>query len=240
MQREVTAMSEKSDLSSYLNATYFIDSDAPSIVAYANEICRGTGSDEERAIALYYAVRDDIRYDPYSMEDRRQALRASAVLEKKAGFCVPKAVLLSAVLRAKGIPARPGFADVKNHLATQRMKSMMETDLFVYHGYVEMYLNHKWVKATPAFNLSLCQNFKVKPLEFDGIHDSLFHEFDAQGNRHMEYVKDHGTFSDLPYDTIFKAFRRYYPKVFALNKKEHVEAFSREALGENVQTDRHS
>jgi transglutaminase-like putative cysteine protease len=187
----------------------------------------------ERAIALYYRVRDEIRYDPYSMEDKPEALQASSVLKKKAGFCIPKAVLLAAVLRAQKIPARLGFADVKNHLATQRLRALMDTDLFVYHGYVEVFLNDKWVKATPAFNLTLCRHFNVKPLEFDGIHDSIFHEFDTRGNRHMEYVNNHGTFADLPFDTIYQAFRQCYPKIFALNTSGDTEAFSREALNEN-------
>ena len=226
-------MNKTNDLSIFLQPTYFIDSDAPAISAYANAICRDMSSNTDKAIALYYRVRDDIRYDPYSLEDNRASLRASAVLEKKAGFCIPKAVLVTAVLRAQNIPARLGFADVKNHLVTQRLKALMETDLFAYHGYIEVFLSGKWVKATPAFNLSLCQNFNVKPLEFDGVHDSLFHEFDTKGNRHMEYVKDHGTFADLPYDQIYEAFRRYYPKVFALRAGGDAEAFSREALKES-------
>ncbi len=226
-------MSDRHDLSIYLEPTYFIDSDSPAIIAYANKICHRKDSDMDRAIALYYGVRDDIRYDPYSIEDKRDAVRASSVLKRKAGFCVAKAVLLSAVLRSQKIPARLGFADVKNHLVTKRLKALMEIDLFVYHGYIEVLLNDRWVKATPAFNLSLCRNFNVKPLEFDGIHDSLFHEFDTRGYRHMEYVNNHGTFADLPYDTIYKAFRRHYPKIFELNVDKDAEAFGREALDES-------
>lgn len=226
-------MTDNHDLSIYLKPTYYIDSNSPVIIAYANTTCRGKDTDIDRAIALYYGVRDDIRYDPYSVEDKRESVRASSVLKRKAGFCVAKAVLLAAVLRSQKIPARLGFADVKNHLVTQRLKALMETDLFVYHGYIEAFLNDKWVKATPAFNLSLCQNFNVQPLEFDGIHDSLFHEFDTHGNRHMEYVNDHGTFADLPYDTIYEVFKRHYPKIFALNVDGDAGAFSREALDEN-------
>lgn len=226
-------MSTTTDFKSYLKATYFIDSDTPSIQAYAQAKCRGKRSDLDRAVALYYAVRDDIRYDPYSMEDSRQALRASTVLKRGAGFCVPKAVLLTAVLRAQGIPARPGYADVKNHLSTERLSALMDTDVYLYHGYVDIYLKRNWVKATPAFNLTLCQNFKVKPLEFDGSRDSLFHEFDEQGKRHMEYVTDHGTYNDVPYDMLFAAYRRYYPKILALNAKTDTIAFNREAAVEN-------
>ena len=226
-------MKDKRDLSIYLEPTYFIDSDSPAIIAYASATCHGKDTDIDRAIALYYGVRDDIRYDPYSVEDKREAVRASSVLKRKAGFCVAKAVLLTAVLRSQRIPARLGFADVRNHLVTKRLKALMETDLFVFHGYVEVFLNDKWVKATPVFNLSLCQNFNVNPLEFDGIHDSIFHEFDTHGNRHMEYVNEHGTFADLPYETIFEAFKRQYPKLFALNVEGSAEAFSREVLSEN-------
>ena len=226
-------MKDKRDVRTYLEPTYFIDSDSPAIIAYASTNCRGKTTDIERAIALYYGVRDDIRYDPYGVEDKRETLRATSVLKRKAGFCVAKAVLLTAVLRSQRIPARLGFADVKNHLVTKRLKAIMETDLFIFHGYVEVFLNDKWVKATPAFNLSLCQNFNVKPLEFDGIHDSLFHEFDTHGNRHMEYVNKHGTFADLPYETIFEAFKRQYPKFFSLNVDRDAGAFSREALNEN-------
>lgn len=221
------------DLTEYLEATYFIDCDTPSIKVYAAAQCHGKQSELDRAVALYYAVRDDIRYDPYSMQDEREGLRASSVLKKKAGFCVPKAILLAAVLRAQGIPARPGFADVRNHLSTQRLSALMDTDLFVYHGYVEIFLNHRWVKATPAFNLTLCQNFNVKPLDFDGTQDSLFHEFDEQGNRHMEYVTDHGTYSEVPFDLLFAAYRRYYPKMLALNTNSDPAAFTQEAAVEN-------
>ena len=227
-------MSDNHDLSIFLKPTYFIDSNSPAIIEYANTTCHGKDNDIDRAIALYYGVRDDIRYDPYSVEDKRESVRASSVLKRKAGFCVAKAVLLAAVLRSQKIPTRLGFADVKNHLVTQRLKALMESDLFIYHGYIEVFLNDKWVKATPAFNLSLCQNFNVKPLKFDGIHDSLFHEFDTRGNRHMEYVNDHGTFADLPYNTIYGAYRCHYPKIFALNNvRKDAEAFSREALDEN-------
>jgi len=155
-------------MSRYLSATYFIDKDHPEIAAFSKKHA-GTGTtDKERAVRLYYAVRDLIRYNPYSIEPKNSSIKASAVLAKKQGYCVAKAVLLAACLRSRGIPARLGFADVKNHLNTERLKALMETDLFVWHGFTEIYLDGKWVKATPAFNLSLCEAFNVKPLEFDG------------------------------------------------------------------------
>jgi len=128
-------MNPQSNVDIYLKSTFFINSDSPRIQEYSRDICSGIKSPRDRAIALYYRVRDDIRYDPYDFEDNRDCLRASSVLKKKAGYCVGKAVLLAAVARAQSIPARLGFADVRNHLVTKQLKAMMKTDLFVYHGY---------------------------------------------------------------------------------------------------------
>ncbi|SMD05260.1 Transglutaminase-like superfamily protein [Desulfocicer vacuolatum DSM 3385] len=227
-------MNQQSNFDVYLKPTFFIDSDSPTIQEYSRDICRGVKSRQDKAIALYYRVRDDIRYDPYHFEDNQNFIRASAVLKRKAGYCVAKAVLLAAVARAQSIPARLGFADVRNHLVTKRLRDMMDTDLFIYHGYVELYLAGQWVKATPAFNGSLCSHFNVKPLEFDGIHDSIFHEFDTLGQRHMEYVNDRGIHADLPFDKIHAAFKKYYPRIFEINRHQDPKAFTREALTENA------
>jgi transglutaminase-like putative cysteine protease len=159
-------------------------------------------------------------------------MKASSILQKKSGYCVSKAVLLAAVARHQQIPSRLGFADVTNHLSTAKLRERMGTDLFIYHGYTEMYLNGKWVKATPAFNLSLCIRFKVKPLEFDGTKDSIFHECNTLGQKHMEYVRDHGHFADLPFEEIFEAYGKTYPKFFEHFGGGQANDFSAEAAAE--------
>jgi transglutaminase-like putative cysteine protease len=138
-------------------------------------------------------------------------MKASYTLAAKRGYCVSKAVLLAAAGRAVGIPSRLGLADVVNHLTSDKLKKHMGTDVFYYHGYTEFFLDNKWVKATPAFNRSMCEKFNVKPLEFDGVNDSIFHAYDVQGNRHMEYIRDHGSFADLPLATIVEAYKVVYP-----------------------------
>jgi transglutaminase-like putative cysteine protease len=183
-------------------------------VEFSNSECKGESTDIKRAVKLYYAVRDKIFYNPYRISFDPSAMKASSVLEKKRGYCVTKAVLLAAVARALGIPSRLGFADVQNHLASERLKKIMESDVFVYHGYTELYLNHKWVKATPAFNLSLCKRFGVNPLEFDGKNDSIFQAYDSSGQYHLKYVKDHGIFDDLPHDRIVEGMKKHHPLVF--------------------------
>lgn len=221
----------KNELEPYLRATAFIDFNTPEVRDFAERVCLGmeNSSLKEKAVRLYYAVRDEIRYDPYDLQHSPEALKASSVIRKGSGYCVAKAVVLAAVARQQGIPSRIGFADVRNHLSTARLRELMGTDLFVYHGYTELLLADKWVKATPAFNLSLCERFQVKPLEFDGEDDSIFHEFNAVGQRHMQYVNDHGTFSDLPFEEIFTAYRKQYPAMFAGSTQIHASDFHAEA-----------
>lgn len=193
----------------HLAATEAIDRDHPAVQAFAHEHAQGA-SERERAVALVHAVRDAFRYDPYRIDLSPAGMRASTVIANGYGWCVPKATLLAAAARAAGIPARLGFADVRNHLSTARMRQTMQTDLFIWHGYAELWLDGAWRKATPAFNLSLCQKFGLLPLDFDGVHDSIYHPFDASGQRHMEYVNDRGTFDDLPLARIVADFRRVY------------------------------
>lgn len=219
-------------MNEYLAATNYIDKDHPDIAAFAAAHSDPDATAAENAVTIYYAVRDKIRYNPYSIEPNKESMKASSVLAKGEGYCVAKAVLLAACLRNKGIEARLGFADVKNHLNTERLKALMGTDLFVWHGYTDVHLNGKWVKATPAFNLGLCESFNVKPLEFDGTEDSIFHPFDKAGNRHMEYVNDHGTFADLPWDTIMEASLKAYPKYFDYVDRKNGD-FNAEARAEN-------
>lgn len=208
-----TKYSEK-EWQPYLQPTPFIDSDHPDVLLFSRSTCGSADTDLDRGIKLYYRIRDMIRYNPYRIGFDPGRYKASWLLREKTGFCIQKAILLAAAARAAGIPSRLGFADVRNHLATERLKTLMKTDEFIFHGYTELYLAGKWVKATPAFNLTLCEKFGVKPLEFDGRSDSIFHPFDRAGNKHMEYIRDHGQFADLPLDKMIRAFSDGYPHLF--------------------------
>lgn len=190
--------------------TSTIESSHPAVVEFTRLHAGKESSDVERAVRLYYAVRDGIRYDPYRLNLTINGMSASETLRARHGWCVSKAILLAACCRSLKIPSRLGFADVRNHLSTARMRQTMQTDIFYWHGYTEMLLEGRWVKATPAFNIELCEKFKLLALEFDGRADSLYHPFDAEGNRHMEYVNHRGVYSDLPLDEITKTFREEY------------------------------
>ena len=198
----------------YLTPTKIIDSDHKSIQDYAVRIVMGSTDPIEIATKLYLAVRDDIRYDPYSPFYLPEHYRASNVLKRGRSFCVPKASLLCALGRACGIPSRVGFADVRNHLTTKQLSDFMGNNLFVYHGFVEFYLDGKWVKATPAFNSELCKRHGVPPLEFNGREDSLFQGYNLENKKFIEYVEFHGVYADIPVSIIVEAFKRAYGKDF--------------------------
>ena len=209
----------------YLLPTDMIDSDSPVILEHAEKIIGTTKvSAIDQAIKLFYAVRDGIWYDPYYPFYRPEHYRASNVLKSGRGYCVSKASLLCALGRARKIPSRLGFANVRNHLATKQLIEFLGSDLFVYHGFTEFYLEGKWVKATPAFNIELCKRHKVIPLEFNGREDSIFQPYSLEKKKFMEYLDDHGTFSDIPLDDILSAWKMTYGKE---RVKKWIEGFEK-------------
>ena len=196
----------------YLKSTRFLDSGSDAVRRFAQRVAGSETSDVERAVKLFYAVRDGIRYDPFSMRLEPAIYVASHVLKAQSAYCIPKANLLVAAARALGIPSAIGLSDVVNHLTTEKLKTLMGgTTYFMHHGYAVLYLEGIWVKAAPAFNIELCERFGVLPTEFDGRADAIFQPYDAHRRRHMEYVKDHGAWSEFPYDKVEADFRAFYP-----------------------------
>jgi len=198
------------EMNQYIMPTATIDSDHPLIEDFARRSASDAADQRERAVKLYYAVRDSIRYDPYVLDLTAEGLKASKTLAERRGWCVSKAILLAACCRFFHIPARLGFADVRNHLTTARMREVMKTDVFFWHGYTSIFLGNAWVKATPAFNIELCEKFRFRPLEFDGTADSIYHPFDLEGKHHMEYLRYRGEFADVPLHDMIETFMKEY------------------------------
>ncbi|MGH3778404.1 MAG: transglutaminase-like domain-containing protein [Pseudonocardiaceae bacterium] len=172
-------------------------------------------TDIERACALYYTVRDTIRYEVYGVELSRSGLKASSIIQAGMGFCVHKSIVYAAAVRSVGIPSRIIYADVRNHLASERLRKLVGGDIFCYHSLTAVYLDGKWVKATPVFNKLLCRLYQILPLDFDGRSDSLYHPYDKQGRRHMEFVRMRGEFDDVPYETVVGGIKQAHPLLFA-------------------------
>lgn len=198
----------------YLASTLLIDADHPKIQAFTNEMIAGIESPKAQAIALYLAVRDGWKYNPYRIDLRMDGLKASDLMDREHGYCVEKANLLAAGARVAGIPSRLGFAKVKNHIGTSRLEELLETDTLVFHGYTEFFLEDQWVKATPAFNKELCERFGVPALEFNGEEDSIFQPYSEDGSQFMEYLHDYGTFDDLPRELYISELEKHYPHLF--------------------------
>lgn len=201
----------------YLKPGKYINSDHPEVIVFAHKYKGESNDPVQQAVSLYYAVRDKFMYNPFNVDLSDEGLKASDVLKRGSGYCVEKANLLAASARVLGIPSRIGLADVKNHIGSERLKKLLRSDVFACHGFTELYLNGKWVKATPAFNRSLCERMEVEPLPFNGVDDSIFQEFDEHGEgerKFMEYLHDHGTFADIPKEFIKDVLKKNYPHFF--------------------------
>lgn len=196
----------------YLRPTTFLESNHPSTVDFCKDIDT-TKSQTEIAIELYYKVRDYFLYDPYHLDLRPKALKSSTILLKKRAWCTEKAVILATCARHFSIPSRLGYAIVVNHIGVEKLTTYLQRPEIVFHGYVELFLDNKWVKCTPSFDKRVCKISNVSPLEWDGKSDSLFHEF--EGNHiFMKYLHDYGTFADVPIDLMNHEMKKYYPHLF--------------------------
>ena len=197
------------NLEEYLLPTYYINAESKVIVDLAKELVTKQETAVDKAKAFFYWTRDKIAYDPYSVSTAKVDYKASRIIKRGKGWCVQKAVVLAALARAVGIPSRLHFADIRNYQITPKLKKEMGTDLFIFHGYTDLYLR-RWVKATPAFNIELCQKFGQRTVEFDGLHDAILPSTTLKGERHIEYLKDRGPYADLPIEEIFAAFKEVY------------------------------
>ena len=205
-------------MENYLQPTEFLNYDDESVREFAERNTVGAKTEKEKAVNLYYAVRDGFQYNPNILDLRREGLQASDLLKRNRGYCVEKAVLLAASARAVGVPSRLSFYIVKNHIATDKLEKILRKDYLVFHGAAELFLDGKWLKTTPAFNKNLCRYLNVEPLEFDGETDSIFQEFDRSGNVFMKYLHEYGVFDDLPYQLFLDELNKHYPHIFEGDK----------------------
>jgi transglutaminase-like putative cysteine protease len=197
----------------YLAPTEFLDCAHPAVRAFVDKSIGDATTDIDKATRLFYAVRDGFRYDPFAIDMSREGFKASRVIENGYGWCLPKGNLLAACARAAGIPAAVGTSDVVNHLTSEKLKAKMGgVEEFIHHGYAVMYVNGQWLKAAPAFNIQMCERFGVMTTEFDGTSHAVLQEFDAQARKHMQYLRDHGVWSDFPYERVLADFKKVYPR----------------------------
>jgi transglutaminase-like putative cysteine protease len=208
----------------YLAPTAFLDFEHPEVERFAREAAGDAGTPRERAARLFLAVRDQVRYDPFAVRMAPECFRASTVVRERAAFCIPKAVLLAAGARRLGIPAAIGLSDVVNHFSTPRLRQAMGgREVFMHHGWAALYIEGRWLKAVPAFNKGLCALMRVPPTEFDGTRDAVLQQYKEDGSVHMEYLRDHGVWSDLPYLRIDTDWSGYYPSSLWSGRRSRID-----------------
>lgn len=196
----------------YLSSSNYFDYNTDAFQSFIN-LMNLSGTTQNKVIQIHDFIRDYFLYDPYHLVLLPDALVASHIITKKRAWCVEKAVVMVATCRSIGIPARPGYAIVKNHIGMEKLQQHLKKDYIVFHGYVEVFIHNKWVKCTPAFDRRVCRLMGVQPLEFDGIQDSLFQEFEEKG-QFMEYIYEYGVFKEVPLDLMRSEMNTHYPHLF--------------------------
>ena len=194
----------------YTAASTLLDYNHERVQEFIHQHTHADMTDQEKAIALYMAVRDGWRYTASQIFLTQEAWICSNIMERPEGHCLDKAILLVACLRGAGIPARLHLAKVKNHIAAERMIAQLGTDELTPHGMVDVYLDNRWIKVSPAFNKQLCEKLNVDPLDFDGEQDCIFQQFDQEGGVFMEYLEDYGHFEDVPMAFIYSNMKEHY------------------------------
>lgn len=191
------------EMNKFVEPTKVIDCDNRLVITRAEALTEGKRFIKEKAIILYYFVRDEISFNPLAPGLQLEDHKASVILERGNGYCQHKAILLVALARAVGIPARLGFVDIKDHLMPRKLRQIIGGDnTLVYHGYVEFYLDGKWVRASPTFDLKTCKKNRFIPVDFDGITDAKDSPYNEAGEPHIEYILDRGPYDDFPWQEL--------------------------------------
>jgi transglutaminase-like putative cysteine protease len=203
----------------YLESSYYFDFENDLVQEIISDYKDDVISNKEKTIGIYNKVRDYWKYDPYSISLSKETYKASSIAKKPTGNCVEKSILLIACLRALKIPARLHLGKVKNHVAVERLMEKFGSNELTPHGMVNVYLDNKWLKMSPAFNKSLCVKLKVEPLEFDGENNSFLQQYNNEGSLFMEYTEDYGHFEDVPLEFMTRNIKEHYPHIFDTNEK---------------------
>ena len=199
-------------MDNFLCETFYLNFNDPSFDDFLKDVNTDL-TKKEIALKLYYLVRDGFTYDPYHLDITREGLQASNIFTKKRAWCVQKATLLAACARKFEIPSRLGYAIVVNHIGVEKLTFYLKRNEIVFHGYVELFIDEKWVKCTPSFDKNICRLSNVAPLNWDGENDSMFQAYQKE-EKFMEYLKFYGEFEDIPVNLMNSEMQKYYPHLF--------------------------
>ena len=193
----------------FLQETRFLDLSNPALKKKTCALVDSINDLREQVKAIFFFVRDEIKYNPYTSFLQPEDYIASKTLLRGEGFCIQKAALFTALLRILKIPAKLYFADIRNHLAPAKLRALMG-DVFIYHCYCGVLIEGEWLKLAPTFNREMCAKIRVETNDFDGFHDALLPLTNLDGALYVEYVKDRGEAADIPFNDIISAFKGFY------------------------------
>ena len=125
---------DPADLDRWRQPSPWLQSDAPEIVRAAHRVAASKASDQRRMIELAMIARRQLATVDY--EGHRSALDA---WRRRAGDCTEDAVVLAALARAAGIPAR-----VVNGLVYSRERYHGATNAFFLHSWIVAYADGEW------------------------------------------------------------------------------------------------
>ncbi len=198
-----------------LKTTFFMDYEHPLIKEKVKELIEGIPEDDDigKAVKLFYFVRDQIRYSVRNTREsyNKENWKSSLTLKTGFAFCIPKSILLASLARAVGIPSRLHYVDIVNHMTSERLKKDMGSNIFIFHGFVELFLDGRWVEANCAFDKELCLRKNFPAVNFDGKSDGLFAATNKDGKPFVEYIKDRGIYYDAPHQEIMQTWAVEYP-----------------------------
>jgi len=198
------------NLEIYLRPTFTIDCDHEYVVERARDLTRTCTSDSEKAIKLFYFVRDSIKFNIYMISAFEEDHKASRVLQWGEAYCIQKAILLTALGRAAGIPSRLIFARIRNHQLPPEILEWKKDNIFNWHGYNQFYINDRWISVAATFDRRLCDKVGLPVVEFDGLTDALLPKRDLRGEPFIDYIETLGQYPDFPIEGIRKEVSKYF------------------------------
>jgi transglutaminase-like putative cysteine protease len=222
-EQEIANIKQLIETKAYTQETEILDYQHSAFEEFLRGI-EGVGTPLEQLLQTYTKVRDHFLYDPYHLDLRSEGLKASFVLTKSRAWCVEKANVMAACSRRLGFPTRLAYAIVTNHIGVERLVSYLRRPEIVFHGYVEIFIDGKWVSCTPSFDKFVCRMTGVAPLEFDGKTNSLFQAFKGE-DLFMEYLHYYGSFADVPVELMNSEMKKYYPHLFEKVYEERTFSF---------------
>jgi len=197
----------------YLEPTEFFDYYYPGISKVIKGFTEKHQLKIDLAVKLFYFVRDNYHYSAYEFSLNKEHLKASYIFNRNRGWCLQKAILLTTLGRAAGIPSRLIIATIRNHKASKKLIEQLGGNIFFPHAYTQFYLDGRWVKAAATFDTDICTRIGVPLVEFDGINDAILPGFDLNGQPFIEYLEDHGCFNDVPWEMIYQNVYRIYGSI---------------------------